>query len=125
MKGIIRGEGAKTTYWIDGTQVAKATFDAAFPDKPLKRGSWAGLIGWKPLHSEALAVHPDQRIEAMESALARGVPTYVDEEGRPVFTSRAHRKAYCKAYGFFDRDAGYSDRAPDLPKPPEPEWADV
>jgi len=123
MKGIIKGEGDRTTYWIDGKQVAKATFDAVFPDVPI--GTGAGLVHWKDQHCEALAVHPDQREEAMDSAVRKGVPTYFDENGCPVFTSRSHRRAYHKAYGFFDRDAGYSDRAPDLPKPPEPEWADV
>ena len=123
MKGVIKGSGEKTTYWVDGTQVDKATFDAAFPDKPIGDGS--GLIGWKPLHCEALAVHPDQRVEAMESATRKGVPTYFDEEGRPVFNCRSHYKNYLDKYGFFHKSAGYGDQAPKFPKAPEPEWADV
>lgn len=107
MKGVIRGHAPNKTYWIDGEQVSKAEFDEAFPDKPL--GGSAGLIGWKPLHSEALAVHPDQIVEASEDAVKKGVPTAFDSEGRPIFTSRQHRTQYCRAYGFHDRQAGYGD----------------
>jgi hypothetical protein len=65
--------------------------------------------GWKPLHSDALAVHPDQIPEAVALAKRRGVPTDFDGEGRPIFTSRHHRRQYSVAHGFYDRDAGYSD----------------
>jgi len=56
-----------------------------------------------------MAVHPAQIEEATASAKAKGVPTEFDREGSPVFTSRAHRKAYCRAYGVHDRSGGYGD----------------
>lgn len=61
------------------------------------------------MKSEALAVHPNQRKEATENARKQGVPTEFDKQGRPIFMDRAHRRAYCRAYGFYDRDAGYAD----------------
>ncbi len=61
------------------------------------------------MKSEALAVHPEQRGEAIASAKRKGVSTYFDRMGRPVFTSARHRAEYCKAYGFRDRNGGYSD----------------
>ena len=68
-----------------------------------------GRAGTWPLHSEAMGCHPDQRIEAMKAAEAKGVPTQFDSQGRAVFTSAIHRKKYCEAYGVYDRSGGYSD----------------
>ena len=62
-----------------------------------------------PMHSEAMAVHPSQRIEAMKAAEAKGVPTEFDSQGRAVFKSAIHRKQYCESYGVYDRSGGYSD----------------
>lgn len=106
MRGVIRGHGESTTYWIDGRPVTKAEFDVAFPDKPM--GPEA-LIGWKPVISDALAVHPRQVQEATENAKAKGVPTDFLPDGRPILTSRSHRKAYLRAYGFHDNNGGYGD----------------
>lgn len=69
----------------------------------------ASLVGWKPIHSEALAVHPKQIKEAEESAKRRGVPTEFNRMGQPVFRTRKHRKEYLKAYGYHDNDGGYGD----------------
>jgi hypothetical protein len=66
----------------------------------------------KKVKSVALAVHPDQRGEATDDAAKRGVPTAFTDDGRPVFESREHRKKYMRAYGYYDRDAGYGDAAP-------------
>lgn len=74
--------------------------------------------------STALAVHPKQVKEAMEHAKKMGVPTEFQPDGRPVFTSRQHRKEYMQRYGFYDRDGGYGDAHPggtkrDIPDPPD------
>lgn len=63
------------------------------------------LVSFRPLHSEALAVHPDQIQEATADAKAKGVPVEFDRNGRPVFTSSRQFRAYAKAYGF--RHKGY------------------
>lgn len=67
-----------------------------------KAGNW-------PMCSDAVGVSPDQSSEAMEHAASIGVPTEFNSEGQAVFTSRKHRKKYCEAIGFYDRNGGYSD----------------
>lgn len=106
MKGVIRGHGDNTTYWIDGVRVTKAEFDAAFPDKPI--GGEAACF-FEPIASDALCVHPRQVEEATKDAAAKGVPTEFLPDGRPILRTRQHRKAYLKAYGFHDRRGGYGD----------------
>ncbi len=107
MKGRIVGNGEKTRYLIDNREVSKDDFDLAFP--PVKDAGGSGLFGWKPILSEALAVHPEQVQEAIEDAKKKGVPTDFLPDGRAVLTSRSHRKAYLRAYGFHDRSGGYGD----------------
>jgi len=57
----------------------------------------------------ALKVHPSQREEAMADAAAKGVPTPFDLAGYPEFGSRRHQRDYNRAYGYVNRDGGYSD----------------
>ncbi len=64
--------------------------------------------GW-PMVSDAAAVHPSQAKEATEDAAKKGVPTEFTKGGRPIFTSQGHRAAYCKAYGYRDRNGSYGD----------------
>ena len=45
----------------------------------------------------------------MEDAKKKGVATYFNEAGRPIFESRAHKKKYLKAYGFRNNDGCYGD----------------
>ncbi len=102
MKGVIRGE----KYYIDGREVSKAEFDEAFPD------IGAGVNSpchFKPIVSDALAVHPKQVQEATEDAKRKGVPTEFLPDGRPILRTRGHRRAYLRAYGFHDRNGGYGD----------------
>lgn len=62
-----------------------------------------------PLYSEAVGVHPEQKVEAEQAAVKAGVPTQFTEDGRAVFTSRSHRRTYLRAFGLRDNDGGYSD----------------
>lgn len=98
MKGVIRGHGEKTTYWLDGLQVSKAEFDAAFPDQPM--GDGTGLVGFKPLASDALAVNPRQIPAAMADARKKGFNLDFTPDGRPVFTSSSQFKRYARRSGF-------------------------
>ena len=107
MSGVIKGTGEKTTYWLNGVQVSKRVFFRAFPTQGA--GTGAGLIGWKELHSDALGVHPEQIQEARENAIEKGVPTEFLPDGRVIFTSRSHRRAYLQAYGYHDKNGGYGD----------------
>jgi len=62
-----------------------------------------------PMESDAAGVHPKQIHGAMVEARRRGVPTSFTPDGRAIFTSRGHRKKYCEAFGFYDRNAGFGD----------------
>ena len=99
-------------YYIDDKEVSKKAFDDSFP--PFDFGAATtvnagnAMTGY-PFKSDALAVHPDQIGEAQQDSVKKGVPTEFDSEGRAVIRSRQHKKEYCLAYGFHDRDAGYGD----------------
>jgi hypothetical protein len=67
-----------------------------------------GCANW-PQVSDAMGVSHTQVKEAMADAAAMGVPTDFNSEGQAIFTSARHRKAYCEAYGYYDRNGGYSD----------------
>ena len=62
-----------------------------------------------PMCSDGAGVHPKQRKEAYEASVRAGVPTDFNAEGQAVFTSAKHKKAYCEAFGMYDRNGGYSD----------------
>ena len=120
MKGKIVGEGKKRKYYLDGEEVTKARFDRAFPPKEEDGDDLNISTSWKkPIHSEALSVHPRLRAQAMEIAAKRGVPTEFDKKGRPVFTSRKHRRDYLRIRTMrdssgnesrcHDNDGGYGD----------------
>lgn len=113
MTGRIIGHGVGKRYILDGVEVDKETFDASFPDRPMAQDGECALSATPPHLSDALAVHPNQVQEAMESAKRRGVPTDFISDGRPLFTSRAHQAAYLKAYRDIyprvNRDGGYGD----------------
>ena len=130
MKGEVRDKRVlvgsefviEKTYLLDGQVVTKEEFEAAFPDREVSADFGVGSLhsGW-PLRSEGAAVHPKQRQEAMDSAVAKGVPTYFDRAGRPVFTSRSHQLRYLKAYNMHNRD-DHAGGNPNPPKPPTPEY---
>jgi hypothetical protein len=103
----IVGSGANKTYFVDGKEVTEAEFWAAAP--VVQEFSGDSLIGWKPIESDALGVHPSQINEAREDAIKKGVPTDFTPTGEPILRTREHRKKYMQAYGFYDRDAGYGD----------------
>lgn len=106
MKGKIVGD----RYYIDSREVTREEFYESFRPVQDSLGAGESFCGWKrPVVSSALAVHPDQVAEATADAVKKGVPVEFRPDGRPVFTSTRQRAAYCRAYGFFDRNAGYSD----------------
>jgi hypothetical protein len=107
-------------YFLDGVEVPARAYRKRYP-----LGKQAPtLVRSRRQKSIALAVHPSQVEEASSDAVRKGVPTEFTRDGRPIFESRAHRKKYFQAYGYFDRDAGYGDAAPQHHKgdraPPNP-----
>jgi len=61
-----------------------------------------------PYKSDALGVAEGQQAEATAAMAAAGVPTEFTEDGRAVITCESHRKAVCKAMGYFSGRDGYS-----------------
>jgi len=66
-----------------------------------------------PIISEAMAVDPWNIMAEKKALAAKGVHTEYTSTGEPILTSAAHRRAHCAALGYYDRNAGYSDKAPD------------
>lgn len=63
-----------------------------------------------PMRSDAAGVHPSQASEASEEMARLGVPTRFDSDtGQAIFESRAHRRAFLRAKGMYDRNGGYGD----------------
>jgi len=121
MRKITLDDGS-VRFEVMGQLMTEEEFDRAFaPEAP----DPCSLIGWKPLVSDALAVHPKQVKEATDDAEKKGVPTEFRRDGRPIFRTREHRKRYMQKYGFFDKAGGYGDAQPgqtkrDIPPQPDP-----
>ncbi len=108
-KVVYKRDGTKR-YEIDGREVTERQFKRAFPSRlDLAQGAMPHMAASYNLRSEALAVAKEQIPEAAEFAKKRGVPTAFDQIGRPIFTSRDHRRKYMKIHGHFDKDGGYGD----------------
>ena len=78
-------------------------------DIPTEMGQHKQTPGNWPMASDAAGVSPTQAQEAMAHATSIGIPTDFDRQGRAIFTSARHRKAYCEAIGLYDRNGGFSD----------------
>lgn len=67
-----------------------------------------------PRELDGAGVNPDQVDEAMRIAKEKGVPTeYNRVTGCPIFRDQNHEKRFCKTFGYYNRNAGYGDAAPD------------
>ena len=112
--------GKPIRYFIDGVEVSKKKAARRFPSRftgaGLKKGD-ALLESTRPAcwpfaAELALERMADQKVESEQDAAAKGVPTEFarTEFGcAPVFRDRGHRNQYLKAYGLYDRGAGYGD----------------
>ncbi len=66
-----------------------------------------------PMASESFASSDAASAKAEQAELAKhGVKMEYDEQLRPIWTGRAHKKAYMRALGYADPDAGYGDAEP-------------
>jgi hypothetical protein len=105
---VIKDSG--TTYILDGREVTAKEYRRRYPlPKSQQHIDAPGRVGIKPKESDALAVHPLDVPEAIEDAKRKGVPTDFTPDGSPIITSRAHQKAYLRAYGYRNKDGGYGD----------------
>jgi hypothetical protein len=78
----------------------------------LERNGVLHVFGTWPMTSYALGVSSEEVPEMKQFDALHGVPTEYTPDGDPIFTSKSHRAAYCRAHGYFDRNAGYRDPAP-------------
>ena len=109
MKDYIKYRGSRPPiYMLDGKPVTEAAFFKRYPPKAAGVTKVKTNRAW-PILSDAAGVHPKQAKELSDFLKSKGVPTEVRSDGRPVLTDRAHRKAFLKARGFHDRNAGYGD----------------
>lgn len=68
---------------------------------------WGGIsvpstVWANPIHCVASGVHPSQRKELETYLKEAGVPTRVDADGNPIYTSAQHRRKALKARGMHD-----------------------
>jgi len=81
-------------------------------DFSVEQGGFRNTPGNWPLYSDAAGCHPDQVDHMQKEAARRGVPTDYTPDGRVIFRSRDHRRRFCEAFRFYDRNAGYGDPVP-------------
>jgi hypothetical protein len=60
-----------------------------------------------PVLSDAAGVHPKDIAAARVKSLRDGVPTDFTTDGRVVFRTPQHKRAYLKSIGMFDKSAYY------------------
>lgn len=102
----------KNRYYEGDKEITREEYEGKFPSRlDLNSPPGGQRPGCWPMLSDAMGVHPNQIAEAYQDSLRRGVPTDFHQDGRPIFTDQAHRKAYAKAYGYRDRNACYGDPA--------------
>lgn len=112
MVGVIRKIKGKDCFFIDGKQVSKKVFDkkmnASIPKD--RRGIAPGgrKKRWRnwPMASDAMGVHPKQIELARKLDRDRGAPpTEYTKDGRPIWTSEKHKRAFCRAHGTHDNNS--------------------
>ena len=90
-------EDGQVRYEVFEELMTEEEFDRRFGTASSEPG--ASLCGWKkPVLSDSMAVHPKQVKEAMERDKAAGVPTEYTSDGRPIWTSQAHKRAFMKSF---------------------------
>ena len=86
-----------------------ACYELTKRDFAREHGGYKHKPGNWPMKSESMGVHPLDAVAATAHASRIGIPTEFTADGRAVFTSARHRKSYCQAMGFYDRNGGFSD----------------
>lgn len=112
--------GRDRRYFDGDEEVTQAEFDKRFPSKIEDLLASPTLLPgqtpscWPMQTGLSFGILPHQIAAKMEADRKLGVPTeYVKTAdgyaANPVFTDRAHRKAYHKAHGAHDNQGGYGD----------------
>jgi len=114
MKDKVIARCGKKIYIKDGEEVTKEEWIGESKIQEILDSGNINTMsktGW-PLYSDAMGVNPKDNQQAYEASVKLGVPTERDNLGRAKFESAGHRKKYCEAFGYYDRNAGYSDPQP-------------
>lgn len=100
---ILRKKDENGNYVLDNGQVVRVRID-------LQLGSVRQVTGTWPLECYQMGVNPSEVREFIEDARRRGVPTeFNPRTGDAIFTSRAHKKKYCRTYGYHCSNGGFGD----------------
>lgn len=104
-------------YMRNGVEVTEAEFLAGSEGKLAELFAAGETLagqssaGW-PMESNSCAVHPLQAKQLHDKLRRAGVPTEVTPQGRPKFTSEAHKKAVGRALGRVDYNERNNTRIP-------------
>lgn len=98
------GKAPRSISMGDGTQ--------AFRDIVADFNGRRAICSTYPFTSDAAGVHPSQVAAARAQSVKDGVPLQFTKDGAAVFESASQRRKYLKSVGLYDRNAGYSDPAP-------------
>lgn len=112
------GSRGKFHYFVEGVEVSKEEYDAAFPKKiddllatQIPQATLMQTSKAWPKCSNAISGHAEQKAEMEAHAAKIGVPTEyrIDKTGRAqaVLTSSAHQRDLSKALGYVNLDGGY------------------
>lgn len=102
--------GSPDRYYLDGKEVTREEYQQSVPDVPLDFSNGApSLCPFKPIISDALAVHPTQIKEAMERDKKHGLSVEYLPDGRPKLDGRDKRRRMLKSLNFHDNHGGYGD----------------
>lgn len=108
--GTVRQKQGQTHYYLDGEEVTKKEFDAAFPSK---MGELLGGVEvntlcrsscW-PMESMSMGVHPKQVTAENEKLRKAGSRCYHRRNGKLVVPSASERKKVMKMRGMRDNNA--------------------
>lgn len=116
MKFRTVGLTGRERYYIDAREVTREEFERTYQQERSRLPvidedpSVEGNRPWsRPIHSDALAVHPEQIPEVMDRNARHGLHVHYDNDGCPVLVSRDQRRRLMKIERCHDNQGGYGD----------------
>jgi hypothetical protein len=109
-----------THFYLSGVEVTETLYRAIYP-LPDEGGGNGNRPWTKPIHSEALAVHPRQIKDVLARNAKYGLNVEYDKKGRPILRDRKQRQRLLQIEGLIDRNAGYGDDHAPSPQSPRPD----
>lgn len=84
-----------------------------FKEHWLSTGKRYCTAGNYPRTSDAMGVNPARIKDAQKLLAEHGVHTEYTSTGEPILRDKKHEREHMKALGYYHRNAGYSDVAPE------------